>query len=181
MRHRRLTLCVAIIALLSFGQYTYALYTSAILNQNNKFSTKQQSIFFYYNFNRGTAAQPENLNVSVTEGFNQTIILDIGKLKKGNYLAASINNVIGVYSKSSNSTLNLSMVDGSSPNNLVGISNLVSLKNNQITVNSDETVSIDLAVTVSALDDPGVYTGFISVNDANTTYSYNFPIQLEVY
>jgi hypothetical protein len=167
--------------LLLFAQSAYALFTSAILNQNNNFSTKQQSIFFYCNFNSGTVTQPENLDVFVTEGFNQTIRLNLGKLKKGNYLTTPISGVIEVYNKSTDSTLNLSMVNGSSPNNLVGISNLVSLESNQLTVSSGGTVSIDLVVTVSALDDSGIYTGFISVIDSNTTYSFDFPIQLEVY
>jgi hypothetical protein len=181
MKSKSLILCVIIMVLLLFAQSAYALFTSVILNQNNNFSTKQHSIFFYYNFNSGIATQPENVNVTVTEGFNQNIRLDLGKLKKGNYLKTPISGVIEVYNKSTDSTLNVSMVDDSSPNNLLGISNLVSLESTQLTVSADGTVSIDLVVTVSALDDPGVYTGFISVIDSNTTYSFDFPIQLEVY
>jgi hypothetical protein len=181
MYRKRLILCVSIMVLLFFAQSAYALFTISSLNQNNSFSTKQESIFFYFNFHSGTATQPEDLNVTITEGFNQTLHLDLGKLKKGDYLNTPVNNVIEVYNKSANSTLDLSMVNGTSPSSLTGIRNLVSLESTQLSINAGETASIDLVVTVSAIDDSGVYSGFISVTDANTTYSFDFPIQLEVY
>lgn len=167
--HKKKTFIIFTCLFLISTPIVEALYIKNV-NMNGTVTTSSSS-YFKYNFLSTSTLRPNDGSNTVSTGINQTLNINYGVIYKvGNSLLVNhINDVIKIESKSSPEMLKLSIVDGTSPLGLVGLSDILLLPTSTYSFSYGTSHSIDMTIQLGVLFTVfGQFTGGLEVRSIAT-------------